>query len=222
MNLMVNALMIVATILGSGMALPQARRLARTRRADGVSTMWVGVSLALNAWWIGYGLAAPVWALLPVSTDLVRAVFVHGVRVRHLDRPIQPARARARRARTGDGAAAVPGRRWLATRRGRRRALLRTAVVAGGRGRDEEPGNSSVCPRPRGSSPGSSRSSGWSTDTAVNDVALVAAGLLGVAMASVILVRLGVTGHQPLAMFTRCDLRAVEEGATVTIVMGAT
>lgn len=67
MNVMLNALVILATVLGSGMALPQARRLARTRRADGVSPTWVGVSLALNGWWVAYGIAAPLWALVPVS-----------------------------------------------------------------------------------------------------------------------------------------------------------
>ena len=48
-------------------------------------------------------------------------------------------------------------------------------------------------------------------------------GIVGVAMSSVILVRLAVTGHRPLDTFTpRRDHRAVEEGSTVTIVMGAT
>ena len=67
MNVMLNALVISATVLGSGMALPQARQLARTRRTDGVSPTWVGVSMALNGWWLAYGFAAPVWALVPVS-----------------------------------------------------------------------------------------------------------------------------------------------------------
>ena len=67
MNVMLNALVVSATVLGSGMALPQARQLARTRRTDGVSPTWVGVSMALNGWWLAYGLAAPVWALVPVS-----------------------------------------------------------------------------------------------------------------------------------------------------------
>ena len=58
MNVMLNALVISATVLGSGMALPQARQLARTRRTDGVSPTWVGVSMALNGWWLAYGFAA--------------------------------------------------------------------------------------------------------------------------------------------------------------------
>lgn len=67
MNVMLNALVVSATVLGSGMALPQARRLARTRRTDGVSPTWVGVSMALNGWWFAYGCAASIWALVPVS-----------------------------------------------------------------------------------------------------------------------------------------------------------
>lgn len=68
MNLALNIAVFVATVLGSGMALPQARRLVRTRRVDGVSSTWIGVSIALNGWWLAYGLVAGVWALVPVST----------------------------------------------------------------------------------------------------------------------------------------------------------
>jgi len=66
-NIALNSLVIIATILGSWMAFPQARRLARTRRVEGVSATWIGVSLAINGWWLTYGLAADVWALVPVS-----------------------------------------------------------------------------------------------------------------------------------------------------------
>ena len=62
MQLLLNLLVVVATVLGSWMAFPQARRIARTRRVDGVSATWIGVSLALNAWWLTYGLVAGVWA----------------------------------------------------------------------------------------------------------------------------------------------------------------
>jgi uncharacterized protein with PQ loop repeat len=67
MNLVLNLIVVVATIIGSAMALPQARRIARTRCVEGVSAAWIGVSLAINAWWLAYGLAANVWALVPVS-----------------------------------------------------------------------------------------------------------------------------------------------------------
>ena len=67
MFVILNSIVVAATVLGSSMALPQARRIARTRRVDGVSAAWVGVSLGINAWWLTYGLAAGVWALVPVS-----------------------------------------------------------------------------------------------------------------------------------------------------------
>jgi len=44
-----------------------ARRIARTRQVDGVSATWIGVSLGINAWWLTYGIAEHVWALVPVS-----------------------------------------------------------------------------------------------------------------------------------------------------------
>ena len=68
MNIVLNSLVVMAKILGSWMAFPQARRLARTRRVEGVSATWIGVSLAINGWWLTYGLAAGVWALVPVSS----------------------------------------------------------------------------------------------------------------------------------------------------------
>lgn len=67
MNLVLNLIVVVATVIGSAMALPQARRIACTRRVEGVSAIWIGVSLAINAWWLTYGLAADIWALIPVS-----------------------------------------------------------------------------------------------------------------------------------------------------------
>ena len=54
---------------------------------------------------------------------------------------------------------------------------------------------------------------------AIVDVALVVAGVVGVAMSSVILVKLSVSGHRPLdTIAPRATSRAVEEGTTVTIV----
>jgi uncharacterized protein with PQ loop repeat len=67
MNLTLNTMAVTATLLGSGMAFPQARRLFRTRRVEGVSAAWIGVSVALNAWWLVYGLWVGVYALVPVS-----------------------------------------------------------------------------------------------------------------------------------------------------------
>lgn len=68
MDLLVTFAAFSATLLGSAMALPQARRIVRTRRVDGVSASWIGVSIALNGWWIAYALATGLWVLLPVST----------------------------------------------------------------------------------------------------------------------------------------------------------
>lgn len=85
MNLMLNLLAVSATVLGSGMALPQARHLARTRRVEGLSATWIGVSVAINGWWIAYAVAAQVWVLLPVSIisvglyATIGGFFVHSV-----------------------------------------------------------------------------------------------------------------------------------------------
>lgn len=76
MNLVLNILVVVASVLGSGMALPQTRRLVRTGRVEGVSAMWIGVSFTLNGWWLAYGIAADVWALIPVS---IISVALYGV-----------------------------------------------------------------------------------------------------------------------------------------------
>lgn len=67
MHLLLTSIAITANVLGASMALPQARHLLRTRLVDGISPTWVGVSIALNAWWLAYGTVAQVWALLPVS-----------------------------------------------------------------------------------------------------------------------------------------------------------
>jgi uncharacterized protein with PQ loop repeat len=83
MNLISTVTVIVATLLGSSMALPQARRLYSTRRVEGLSAAWIGVSVALNAWWLDYGFAQDVWVLIPVSAVsvllylLIAVMFVH-------------------------------------------------------------------------------------------------------------------------------------------------
>lgn len=67
MNLILNTMAAAAAVLGSGMAFPQARRLFTTRRVDGVSAAWIGVSITLNGWWLAYGLTQGLWLLVPVS-----------------------------------------------------------------------------------------------------------------------------------------------------------
>ncbi len=68
MNLVLNLIVVAASVLGSGMALPQALKLARTQNVEGVSAVWIGVSVAINVWWTIYAIHESVWALLPVST----------------------------------------------------------------------------------------------------------------------------------------------------------
>jgi len=67
MNITLTIMAVAASVLGSGMALPQALRLFRTGLTEGVSPTWIGVSLAINAWWFAYGLAVSLWSLLPVA-----------------------------------------------------------------------------------------------------------------------------------------------------------
>lgn len=83
MNITLTVVAVAASVLGSGMALPQAVRLHRTGRTDGVSPAWIGVSVAINAWWVAYALAAPLWSLLPVaSLSLLLYVWIGIVFVR--------------------------------------------------------------------------------------------------------------------------------------------
>ncbi len=65
--LVLTAMLIVANVLGAGMIVPQVVRLRRRRSADGLSGVWVGVSIALNLWWTAYALNGHLWGLLPVS-----------------------------------------------------------------------------------------------------------------------------------------------------------
>lgn len=64
---LLTTLLILANVLGATMALPQAARLLRTGRCDGVSGGWAGVGLAMNIWWLAYGWALGLWSLVPVS-----------------------------------------------------------------------------------------------------------------------------------------------------------
>jgi len=69
-------LLVLANVLGVGMIVPQAVRLGRTRTVDGVSATWVGGSMAMNLWWLGYGLESQLWGLIPVSSG---ALVVYGI-----------------------------------------------------------------------------------------------------------------------------------------------
>jgi uncharacterized protein with PQ loop repeat len=196
MTLALNLLVVVATVLGSWMAFPQARRIARTRRVDGVSATWIGVSLAINGWWLAYGLVVGVWALVPVSSV---SLSLYGAMawffVRSVGRPALPGLALGL---FGLGMIPLPfllvgGWELAGVAVGLSYGVqLLPAVVASLR---------------------TSALSGVSSTTwiialvesalwlvygvGVGDTALTLAGTVGVAMASVILARLAFTGHRP-------------------------
>jgi uncharacterized protein with PQ loop repeat len=199
MNLLLTLIVVVATVLGSWMAFPQARRIARTRRVDGVSPTWIGVSLAINGWWLTYGLVVGVWALVPVS---VVSLLLYGVMgwfyVRSAGRSALPGLALGV---FGLGMVPLPflivggwGLAGVAVGLSYGVQLL-PAVVASLR---------------------TSVLSGVSSATwiiafveaglwlvyglGVGDVALTLAGIVGMACATVILVRLAVTGHRPFVV----------------------
>jgi uncharacterized protein with PQ loop repeat len=92
MNIVLTVVAIGASVLGAGMAFPQAVRLFKTRCADGVSATWIGVSLAINAWWAAYAMAVSLWALLPVC--LVSFIVYSWIAVVYVD-VIGQARIRA-------------------------------------------------------------------------------------------------------------------------------
>lgn len=70
---MLTLVVIAANILGGAMAIPQARKLLRSRRVDGVSPVWAAVSAAVNAAWIPYGVAVGDLGIVPVSIVSVMA-----------------------------------------------------------------------------------------------------------------------------------------------------
>lgn len=68
---LITGLVVVATILGVGMTIPQVVRVQRRRDFEGVSLVWVGVGIAINSWWMIYGAAMELWGLIPVSAGSV-------------------------------------------------------------------------------------------------------------------------------------------------------
>ena len=74
---------IAANILGAAMAVPQARKLLRTRRTDGVSVTWATVSASVNAWWGVYGVAIDDYSIVPVSVVAVVSYLVIAVGLIH-------------------------------------------------------------------------------------------------------------------------------------------
>jgi uncharacterized protein with PQ loop repeat len=199
MPLLLNLLVIVATVLGSWMAFPQARRIARTRRVEGVSATWIGVSLAINGWWLTYGLVAGVWALVPVS---IISLLLYGVMAWFFVLSV--------------GRAAVPGLALGVFGLGM--LPLPFLLIGGWELAGVAVGLSygvqllpAVVASLRTSVLSGVSSTTWiiaalesmlwlAYGLGVGDVALTLAGLVGVVMASVILVRLAVTGHRPFVV----------------------
>lgn len=208
MNLMLNLLAVSATVLGSGMALPQARRLARTRRVEGLSATWIGVSVAINGWWIAYAIAARVWVLLPVSIISVALYLTIGVFfVRSVGRAAAPGLLVGS---LGLGMVPLPfllGGGWA----------LAGVAVGLCYGLQLLPAVVAAC-RTRllaGISAGTwliawTEAMLWlGYGLGVADAALVAGGAVGVVMASVILTRLAVTGHRPFQAVRRPSVLAL-------------
>jgi uncharacterized protein with PQ loop repeat len=63
----VTIMIVVANVMGAGMAFPQASKLIRTGNTNGVSGVWAGISFTMNLWWLSYGIARDLWGLIPVS-----------------------------------------------------------------------------------------------------------------------------------------------------------
>lgn len=199
MNLVLNLIVVVATVLGSWMAFPQARRIARTRRVDGVSSAWIGVSLAINAWWLAYGLMVGVWALVPVS---IVSLLLYGVMgwffVRSVGRPAVPGLALGV---FGLGMVPLPflvvggwGLAGMAVGLSYGVQLL-PAVVASLRTSVLSGVSSATWIIAFG------EAALWLVyGVGVGDIALILAGTVGMAFAAVILTRLAVTGHRPFVV----------------------
>ena len=198
MNLFLNSLVIVATLLGSWMAFPQARRLARTRHVEGVSAVWIGVSLAINGWWLTYGLVAGVWALVPVSA--VSLVLYSSMAILYVGTVGRSALAGMSLGFFGLGMIPLPfliigGWPLAAIAVGLSYGIqLLPAVVSACRTRDLIGVSAST----------------WLIawveaglwlvyGFGVGDIALTLAGIVGLAMAAIILARLAITGHDPFS-----------------------
>jgi uncharacterized protein with PQ loop repeat len=195
-DIIINLLVVVATVLGSWMAFPQARRLARTRRVEGVSAVWIGVSLAINGWWLTYGVVAGVWAVVPVS--IVSLLLYGTMAVVYLATVGRSAIAPMALGAFVLGMVPLPfliagGWTLAAIAVGLSYGIqLLPAVVAACRTSDLIGVSAAT----------------WLIawveaalwlvyGVVVGDVALTLAGIVGVAMASIILARLAATGHEP-------------------------
>lgn len=192
----ITTMLVVANVMGAGMAYPQASRIVRHRTTAGVSGVWAGVSLSMNLWWLAYGVTEGLWGLVPVSA--VAAVLYAVIIVAYV-------RTVGRRALPGVvsglfllGMVPLPflllgGWNVAGLAIGLCYGLqLVPAVVAACRSRELH-----------GLSP-STWIMAWieaviwlGYGLTVADAALLAGGASGTIMAAIILARLAVTGHQP-------------------------
>jgi uncharacterized protein with PQ loop repeat len=192
----VTTMLVVANVMGAGMAYPQVARLIRTGNTEGISGIWAGVSFSMNLWWLSYGLANNLWGLVPVSA--VAAVLYAVIVVVYLR--LLRRRALGQLALGGLvlGMAPLPffvvgGWELAGIAIGLCYGMqLVPALVAACRTRDLE-----------GVAPATwimawIESVIWlAYGTSVADGALLVGGISGAVMASLIIVRLAATGHQP-------------------------
>ena len=198
MTLALNFLVLSASVLGSAMAYPQARRLVRTRCIEGISASWIGVSLALNSWWLAYGVGTGVWAIVPVSAiSLALYVTIAIVYVSTKGRgglsPI--ALGFATLGFVPVPFAVVGGWELLGIAIGLCYGLQLLPAVIGVHRTRELSGVSAATWFLAATESVIWFVYGW----LVRDAALTLAGVVGVAMSALILVRLAATGHRPMS-----------------------
>jgi len=193
---LITTMLVVANVMGAGMAYPQASRIVRHRSTAGVSGVWAGVSLSMNLWWLAYGVSQRLWGLVPVS--LVAAVLYVVIIVAYV-RTL--GRSALRDVLVGALVLGLVPLPFLVVGGWRVAGLaiglcygmqLVPAVVAACRSRDLD-----------GLAPSTWVMAwieaviwlgyGWN----VGDAALLAGGVSGTLMAAIILARLAVTGHRP-------------------------
>lgn len=209
MNLILHLIALSATVLGSAMAFPQARRLARHRTVEGVSAHWIGVSAALNGWWFAYGIAEEVWVLLPVSAISGIMYLVIGAFF---------LRTTGRRGLVGIAGGVALGMMPLPFLLAGGWALAGIAVGTSF-GLQLLPAVLAACrSHLLAGVSGATWTIAWAESVlwlgygvGIADLALISGGLVGAVMSGIILVRLAVTGH-----LTRTPLPARLRPATAT------
>lgn len=66
-TILILVVVVSANVLGGFMTAPQAIRLLRTHNTQGVSSPWAGVGIAMNSWWLLYGVQNGIPELIPLS-----------------------------------------------------------------------------------------------------------------------------------------------------------